>query len=405
MKKKILINIHYLEIGGAETSLIGLLHNINPNDYKIDLLVNDPRGELMKFIPDWVNILNIPDEYKMIERPIIEVIKKGHIKIALSRFWAKYKFSQYCKKNHPKDRSAIFGYIGKYVTPILPSLNLDDYDLAISYLTPHNVVLEKVKAKKKIAWIHTDYSKIDVNISLELPVWDSFDKIVSISPDVTKSFLQTFPSLKEKIIEIENFLPIDLIRKKSMEFVPEKEMPKESDTFNLLTIGRYCEAKRIDEIPYIAKVLKNTGIRFKWYIIGYGNKSEFEKIKDNIEKNNVGEDVIILGKKENPYPYIKACDLYIQPSRYEGKSITVQEAQILSKPVIIRNYPTATSQVKHETDGFIAPYDINFFAKYTADLIQNNKGKIEKVKDNLSKKNFTQQENLQKFNSILHSVK
>ena len=80
----------------------------------------------------------------------------------------------------------------------------------------------------------------------------------------------------------------------------------------------------------------------------------------------------ILGKRSNPYPYIKACDIYAQPSRYEGKSVTVREAQILCKPVVVTDYPTAKSQIKHGVDGVVVPMDNDSCAKGMADFIQNN---------------------------------
>lgn len=399
-KKRILINIHYLEIGGAETSLIGLLHSLNPEDFNVDLLINDPRGELMKYIPEWVNVVNIPKVYSMIERPIVEVMKKGYLKLAVARFLAKYKYGKYVREKHPKTGDAIFGYVGKYVSKVLPSLKeLGEYDIAISYVTPHNIVADMVCAKRKIAWIHTDYSKIDVDTSLELPVWDAFDKIVSISPDVTGSFIKTFPSLKDKIEEIENFIPIDMIKSRSNELLPE-DMPKENGILNFLTIGRYSYQKHLDSIPFISSMFKNQGINFKWYIIGYGNQNELDKIKNQIALNTVHNQVLLLGKKENPYPYIKACDIYVQPSRYEGNSITVRESQILGKPVVITNYPTSSSQIRNGEDGFIGPYETEPFAKYLIDII-NDKESLEKVTENLNKTDFSQQANLQKFLSLL----
>lgn len=402
LKKSILINIHYLEIGGAETSLIGLLQSLNPVNFKVDLLINDPRGELMQYIPDWVNIISAPKPYNFIERPLKDTFKARQFKLAFVRLWAKYKFSQYLRKNSPKDGNAIFGYVGKYTTPVLPSFAyLGEYDIAISYVTPHNIVAEKISAKKKIAWIHTDYSKIEVNAEIELPVWDSYNKIISISPDVTNSFLKTFPSLKDKIVEIENFIPADLIERRSLEFLPE-DMPNEDNLPNLLTIGRYCEAKRIDEIPVIAKSLKDAGLQFKWYIIGYGSHNEIDKIKNKISINRVEKEVILLGKKENPYPYIKTCDIYVQPSRYEGKSITVREAQVLGKPVVITNYPTASSQINNEVDGFIGPYETELFAEYLIKII-GDQDAFDKVKENFSKTDFSQQANFQKFLSLLNN--
>lgn len=403
LRHKIFINIHYLEIGGAETSLIGFLHSMNPTEFNVDILLNDPRGELLQYIPEWVNIVKVPEIYSMIERPIVEVIRRGYIKLAVARLLAKYNYRRYVRKKRPRTGDAIFGYVGKYVTPFLPKLiNMPYYDVAISYLTPHNIVADKIDAKKKIAWIHTDYSKIDVDAELELPVWDSFDNIMSISPDVTKSFLKIFPSLKDKIVEIENFIPVQLIKERSEEF-KANEMKRVEDEVVLLTIGRYCEAKRIDEIPAIARVLKDGGVPFRWFVIGYGKEDSKQQIIDNIEKEGVSKEVVLIGKKVNPYPYIKACDVYVQPSRYEGKSITVIEAQLLGKPVIITNYPTACSQLTDRYDGLIGPYDTIEFAKFLKKILLE-KDVLQKIKENLNDYSLNHRGSLEKFNFLINPI-
>ena len=113
------------------------------------------------------------------------------------------------------------------------------------------------------------------------------------------------------------------------------------------------------------------GIDIKWYIIGYGNQEIEQEVRENAKREGVSDRVVLLGKKENPYPYIKACDIYVQPSRYEGKSITVREAQILCKPVIVTNYPTASSQIQSGVDGVIVPLEVDACAREMADFIRN----------------------------------
>lgn len=354
---RILINIHYLEIGGAETSLIGLLQSFDPRRVQVDLFLNAHRGEMQRFIPSWVNVLPEIPAYSMIEQPIKEAIKRRFVRIAIARLWAKWKFYCYSKKKRPMDGSAIFGYVGRYVTPVLPSLkHFGEYDLAISFLTPHNIVLDKVRAKKKICWIHTDYTQIDVNEVLEYPVWNGYDHIISISDDVTRNFSRVFPSFKNKIIKIENILSPAFIRLQATDGPQPTDMMKEEKGYTLLTIGRYSYPKRLEEIPMICRCLVDKGLQIKWYIIGYGGNDEY--IRKVVQEENMEQHVFLLGKRSNPYPYIKACDWYVQPSRYEGKSVVVREAQILCKPVIVTAYPTAKSQVQDGVDGVIVPLPV-----------------------------------------------
>lgn len=368
MKPRIFIAIHYLELGGAEISLIGLLNAIDTSQYDVDLFVYSHRGELMKMIPSGIHLLPEIKQYAQIERPIKVVLKQGGWKIALARLWAKYQYKQYVKRNHPKEGSAIFQYVFNAVTPLLPNLyRYEEYDLAISFLTPHNIVAEKVRAKKKVAWIHTDYTRINVDVNKELPVWSKFDKIVSISSDVTKSFLQVFPSLSDKIVEINNILSSLFVQKRAEEF--SVSFTEEERRINLLSVGRYTFAKNYDNVPDICRRIREMGYNVYWYIIGYGGDEAL--IRSKIKEAGMEEYVILLGKKENPYPYMKACDMYVQPSRFEGNSVTVREAQMLCKPVVVTDYPTAGSQIQQGVDGVIVPLDNAKCAQGIAAVIRN----------------------------------
>lgn len=135
----------------------------------------------------------------------------------------------------------------------------------------------------------------------------------------------------------------------------------------LLSIGRFCEAKNYNNVPDITRRIIKSGCNIKWYIIGFGGDEAL--IRQKIAEAGMQDHVIILGKKENPYPYIKDCDIYVQPSRYEGKSVTVREAQMLCKPVVVTNYPTASSQIQNGVDGVIVPMDNEDCAKDLAKFI------------------------------------
>ena len=366
MKPRIFINMHYMEIGGAERALLGLLNAIDTNKVDVDLFINQHTGEFMKLIPNKINLLPENSVYSVIEKPIVTALRKGHLAIVLTRLLAKIKYKLKYIFRIEED-AAIFNLVAKYTTPLLPSLNnYGEYDLAISFLTPHNIVKDKVNAKQKIAWIHTDYTKVTIDAESELPIWDSYDKIISISEDVTKTFTQVFPSLKDKIIVIENILSPQFIKDQASLFKPEEMC---GDFIKICSIGRFCFAKNFENIPIIAQILKENGLRFKWYIIGYGDTTE---TIENIKKTNTNECVVLLGKKDNPYPYIANCDIYVQPSRYEGKSVTVREAQILCKPVIITNYPTSSSQITNTVDGIICDIDNKAIANAIYNLIQDN---------------------------------
>ena len=353
MKKKIFIFSHVMEIGGAERALLGLLNSIDYSKYEVDLFLLKHSGELMPLIPKQVNLLPEISQYGAIMKPMVLALKEGQIKVVLGRLCGKLKAKLYDIK-HTLNRSTVaIEYSHKYTVKCLPKINNEYYDIAISFLTPHYIVSKKVNADKKIAWIHTDYSTIELDVKSELAMWSKFDNIVSISDDVTRAFLSTFPSLENKIVKIENILSKDFIEEQADLFNVKNEMT--DDSVKLLSIGRFCEAKNFDNVPEIASIIKSKNVDFKWYIIGYG--ADENLIKSKIEQYNMEDTVIILGKKENPYPYIKACDIYVQPSRYEGKCVAVREAQLLNKPVVITNYASSKSQLQDGFDGLIVPMD------------------------------------------------
>lgn len=398
MKPRIIILMHYLELGGAEMALIGLLHALDPERVDIDLFIYNHRGPLMRFIPEWVNLLPESVPYAVIEEPITVALKRKQFGVVAGRLMARLKCAAF-RKTHPAkgDDGAIMQYVGDYVTPHLPDINTGvEYDLCISFLTPHNIGCDKVRAHMRLAWIHTDYSTVDVDVARELPVWGAYDKIASISGEVTNSFIKRFPSLASKIALIENILPSGYIKTRSCEFDVRNEMKGE---INLLSIGRFCTAKNYDNAPDIARRMLNTGIKgLKWYIIGYGGSEQL--IRNKIAETGMEEHVILLGKKDNPYPYIKACDIYVQPSRYEGKSVTVREAQMLGKPVVVTNYPTASSQINDGVDGVIVPLDNEGCARGIAEFIANTELQ-EQIKANLCNGDFANQSEVNKIYDLL----
>ena len=227
MKPRILFVMHYLEIGGAETALIGLLNAIDYSHYDVDLFLHSHQGEMMAFVPKEVNLLPEIPIYAQIERPMKAVLKDGYMRMVAARMKAKMRTKWYIKQHSIKETAAGLQYTADAVIPLLPAINPTvEYDLAISFLQPHNIVRDKVRAKKKACWIHTDYSVVDVNVKDELPVWAAFDNVISISDDVTKTFLQTFPSLKSKIVLIENILSPTFVHQRADEFDASSEFKK-----------------------------------------------------------------------------------------------------------------------------------------------------------------------------------
>lgn len=379
-----------MELGGAETSLLGFLQSMDYDNYEVDLLLLNPVGELMELIPDSVHILNTPKRYNHLVIPIKEVLKSGDFPIALARMAAKNLGLKYKPSTY-----AIKQYAHKYALPFLPKIK-KHYDMALSFIDPHIILGEKVDADVKLGWIHFDFSGVNMNKKLDLDMWSKLDYIVNVSESCKKVFDEYYPELESKSIVLENILSSEYIHKQSEAFDVEDEMP--DNGVKLLSIGRFVTPKNFDNVPEICRKIREKGVNVKWYLIGYGGQEQL--IQDKICEFAMEDDVIILGKKDNPYPYIKACDIYVQPSRWEGKSVAVREAQILNKPVVITNYATAASQITDEFDGKIVSMEKDKCADEIRDFIMN-KELQRKITENQKQSDFTNALELQKIYKMI----
>ncbi len=362
--KKILISSFDMEVGGVERSLISLLNNFDYVNNKVDLMLYSHTGDFMSLLPNDPKLLKELKAYKTFRMPIGQILKNGMLGLGLIRLIAKYRANLH---NSTENGYKQMQYMWKYALPLLPSVK-EHYDVAISYLWPHYFVGEKVNAKTKIAWIHTDFSKVDTDVKMDIEMWDKFDYIMAVSEECKNSFVKKYPCLLEKVKVLENITSPGLVKTLANENVDNPLVG--NNKFKVITVARLSHAKGIDNAVKALRILKDKGYKdIVWYVVGYGGDET--KIRELIIKYNLQESFILLGKKTNPYPYIKYADIYVQPSRYEGKAVTVVEAQILSKPIVITNYTTAKSQVKNGYDGYICDLSIEGIVEGIEDLYNN----------------------------------
>ena len=395
--KRIIIVSHAMEIGGAERALLGLLNSFDYSNYQVDLFLARQEGELLKFLPKQVNLLPM-NQARYLAVPMKNLLRQHKMKILYGRLKAKYFAKKRVKElGLKKDNQVELTYSHRYTWKYMDDINSDvEYNLAISFLTPHYTCLNHVKAKKKIAWIHTDYSTIDIDVETELSMWTSYDYIASISEKATEAFLQKFPVLQDKIIGIDNIVTNSMVEEQADEPI-DVEFEKE-EHIKLLSVGRFSYAKNFDNVPEICKYILESGLNIRWYLIGFGGDEQL--IRGNIEKYGMKDRVIILGKKDNPYPYIKNCDIYVQPSRYEGKAVTVREAQILQRPVIITDYATAHSQIEDGYDGVIVPLDNKECAKGIERVIRDLNLQ-NKLIENTKKTHYSNEREVEKIYQLI----
>ncbi|MBJ8070105.1 glycosyltransferase [Bacillus cereus] len=366
-KKKILITSFDMEIGGVERSLIGLLNTIDYSKYDVDLMLFKHEGEFLFLLPKMPNLLKEVKQYTTFRKSIKQILQEGQITIGLTRTLGKIlgdAHGRYVKS--AESGYLVIQYGWRITLPFIPKLE-EEYDVAISFLWPHYFIGDKVRAKRKIGWIHTDYSNIKLNRNMEDKMWSKMDNIVAVSEGCRDSFLSSLPNVNKKVEIIENILSPEFVREQAYQEDITEEIQVKSGKIKLVTVGRLSYAKGIDLAMYSLRKLLDQGYDIEWYVVGYGaQEAELRKLlaELNLEKN-----FFLLGKKTNPYPYIKACDIYVQPSRYEGKAVTVREAQIIGKPVLITNFSTANSQVQDGVDGIITEMGINGIANGIKKLI------------------------------------
>ena len=382
-------------IGGAERSLLGLLDSFDFEKYDVNLFLYRHEGEFMDFIPKQVRVLSEMTSYNTFDVPIKDLLFSKQFLYGVMRIIGKIALKIHTRIT--KEKHGIWmsmQYTSKYLLPLLPIIP-GEYDLAVMFLGIGNVLDKKVNAKTKVTWNHTDYSILFPDKRYDLRVLDNIDYIASVSEPCTEQLLKVHPTLKDKAITVENVLSERFLKQQAEMQVSDMRI---TDEIILLSIGRYSDAKNFDNVPDICRRILKKKIQIKWYIIGYGGDELF--IRKKIKENFMEDNVILLGKKINPYPYIKACDIYVQPSRYEGKCVTVREAQILNKPVIITKYATSSSQLKDGYDGVIVPMDNEGCAEGIVRVIKD-KDLQQRLIENTKKTDYSNKEEINKLYQII----
>jgi glycosyltransferase involved in cell wall biosynthesis len=396
-KKKILITSFDMAIGGVERSLIGLLNTIDYSKYDVDLMLFKHEGEFLFLLPKMPNLLKEVKQYTTFRKSIKQILQEGQITIGLTRTLGRILGDAHGRYVKSEEAGYLVIQYGWRITlPFIPKLE-EEYDVAISFLWPHYFIGDKVRAKRKIGWIHTDYSNIKLNTDMEYKMWSKMDNIVAVSEGCRDSFLSSLPNVNKKVEIIENILSPEFVCEQAYQEDITEEIQVKSGKVKLVTVGRLSYAKGIDLAMYALRDLIDQGYDIEWYVVGYGaQEAELRKL---LAELNLEKRFFLLGKKINPYPYIKACDIYVQPSRYEGKAVTVREAQIIGKPVLITNFSTANSQVRDGVDGIVTEMGINGIVNGIKKLI-GDKELREKLAENTLKGEYGNRNEIDKLYAL-----
>lgn len=370
--KKIAIVTKYMMAGGIEKALINMLNAFSKEKYDITLYVEKLGGDFFEDIPSYVNVKVIPE---------IECDNKERIRSVLKSFkiGRSIEITKGLIHNY-RNREYVDQCIG--MCKILPKVE-ESYDLAIAYSAPVSLALYyvayNIKANKKWTWIHNEVDQITVDIQDADNVFEEYNKIFCVSKLAKEKFDLKLPKYKNKSEVFYNIINFEDMKEKAKDNI-QNDMP--DGDYKVLTVGRICEQKGQDIIPNIVEKLKKRNVSLKWYLLGEGDYESL--IKQKIKEKGIEKDIILLGKKTNPYPYFKKCDLYVQTSRHEGFGITLTEAKFFLKPIITSSFAGADEQIKNGENGFIVNFNEDKFVEkiiYLKNNIDVQRKMIEKLKE------------------------
>ena len=366
MKKKILFMVSSMNIGGVEKSLLSLLSVMPKEKYDITVLTLEKKGGFLDYIPSYIKVEEAAwfKEIKPIimespQRTIKKYLKENKVFKILTFIYSYYK-----SKNTDNR------YI--YYKNILKSIpeNEGEYDVAIAYAGPTEIIdayiTHKVKAKKKIGWVHFDISKHKINEKLYENLYEKFDKIFTVSNEANKKLNEIITSTVNKSEVLLNIISKELINEMAKEDI---NFDNEFNGIKIVTVGRLSKEKGQDLAIKALANLKKGGYKVRWYCVGEGNsREEYESL---IKDNKLEEDFILLGATPNPYPYIKNSDIYVQTSRHEGYCLTLAEAKCLCKPIVTTNFTGAYEQIEHGINGLIVPLNEDYIYKNVKYIMDN----------------------------------
>ena len=362
-KKKIVFITHELNCGGAEKALVSLLQVIDYDKYEVDLQLFQNKGLFLNQIPEKTNLLPEIEEYKYFDMSIFKVIsdciKKGRIDLILNRIIASLVI-RFEKNVYRKEQK-----MWRYISNCVPKLS-KKYDFAIGCIekSPNYFCVEKVNATKKIGWIHNDYDKMQMSKSIDIQCFKHLNYILTDSQECKLVLEKNFEMFDNKFQIMRNIVSPTLINKLSLENIEFLY-----DGFKIISVGRFSVQKGYDLSIDAMKIVKDRGYDFKWIILGDGD--EKQKILKQIASNNLEDDILLLGIKENHYPYVKQADVFMQTSRFEGKSISIDEAKILKKPILVTNFTTVYDQITNNKTGIIAEMNAESIAENMIKLIED----------------------------------
>lgn len=358
MKKKILFLISNLESGGVSKSMVSLLNTIDRDKYDITLWIASPHGVFMPQIPD--NIKVISDERITALGQNFLGIKK----LITMGNWLLASGSLLRMVLSKVNKSLA----GVLLAKLMPKIDNKEYDLIVDYNGQQQLyyMVDKLCGKKKVSFFHSDYSKWPYYYRADKKYFQKVDTIFTISKQCVSSLRKWFPEVASKIQLMENITSPLLINNLAKTAV---NLPWREGYIKLVTVGHVTDTKGSHWAIEAAHLLKERGIDFQWIFIGA--VSDAKRYNNMVEQWSLNNDILFLGIQPNPYPYIKSADIFVHPSLFEGKSIALDEAKLLCKPVVVTNFSTVHDQFENGVNATICEMNPVSIADAIEELAEN----------------------------------
>lgn len=328
-------------IGGIEKALTTLLTAFNTRDNEVHLVIHDATGAFQKDLPlDEINVFytNTIDAKQYLKDDIrnfriLNVIEGLWNRILLridSNWYAQIMYMYRLKKRGLK----IPGH----------------FDCAIAFSTDYSdmAMVLNADADKKAAFIHGDATFNVRAARLNEKLVSRMDKIFSVSDRAKELFVRIHPSCESRVEILHNVVLKEDIWMKANE--PATDMVLDGK-ITLCTVARMVPEKGQYMIPEIAEKLCKDGWDFRWYLVGDG--SDRSRVEAEIRNHGMENRVFLLGSRPNPYPYMKNCHIYVQPSFHEALCTTTLEAKTLCKPVVTTDAAGMREQFNSGENGLI----------------------------------------------------
>lgn len=398
--KKVLFVINTMGRAGAEMALLELLRCLEKEELELSLFVLTGQGEMLKEVQEGVCIRNRRlDECSVLTAQGKRHLMKTVCKRMLSRGTVFRLF--------PHLVTQLFGMVRK--KRVLPDKLLwrvlsdgaerleEHYDLAVAYIEGGSTyyVMDHVRATKKAAFFHVDYGRAGYTRKLDKECYLGYDKVFTVSDEVKTAFLTAYPECEKKTEVFHNLINRERILQMA-------EQPggfsDEFDGFRILTVGRLTEQKDFAQSVKAMKLLKDKGIRARWYILGEGEQRP--ELEGMIKKLGLEQDFFLPGMTENPYCYMRQADIYVHATRFEGKSIAIQEAQVLGCPILVSDCSGNREQVEHGVDGLLCDMTPEAICEGVLELL-TKEDKRNQFGEMAAKRQMTERKETEKLLSLL----